>query len=96
MFDVYSRALKHSQVGILGQEARLGSLEARHTAPFLRAVPESNISETAKCTTYRFFLDPIFESLNTPNIQKKPKVQNYCGAHMKVKTMAPRGKESSL
>ena len=64
--------MKHSQVGILGQEAWLGSLEARHTAPFLMAVPESNISETVKCTTYRFFLARLFECLNTSNIQKTP------------------------
>ena len=62
-------SLKHSQVGHLEHEAWLGSLEARHTVSFLRAVPESNVSETAKCTIHRYFLDQIFVCLNTPNIQ---------------------------
>ena len=54
-------SLKHSQIGHLEHEAWLGSLEARHTASFLRAVPESNVPETAKCTTYRYFLAWLFE-----------------------------------
>ena len=55
-------SLKHSQVGHLNMKLGWGSLEARHTASFLAAVPESNISETAKCTIYRYFLAQLFES----------------------------------
>ena len=43
------RSLKHSQIWDLGQEAWLGSLEARHAAPFLRAVPGSNDVNYCKC-----------------------------------------------
>ena len=68
--NIYWGSLKHSQIGHLEHEAWLGSLEARHTASFLRAVPESNISQTAKCT--RYFLARLFECLNTP-IYKAPK-----------------------
>ena len=61
-------SLKHSQVGHLEHEAWLGSLKARHTAPFLRAVPEGNNSDTANAQNSVIFCDQLVGCLDTPNI----------------------------
>ena len=75
-------SLKHSQVGKLEQEAWLGSLEARHTASFLAAVPESNNSHSRNTQYIDIFLTRYLNVLNTPNIHCTPRVLHYVAAHI--------------
>ena len=76
-------SLKHSQVGNLEQEAWLGSLEARHAASFLWAVPESNISHTTNVQDIVIFLTSYLNvwTLQIYNAPKNPAL--CCGAHVR-------------
>ena len=92
--NIYLRALKHSQVGILGQEAWLGlwrpgiqrlSWWRFQRATFQRLQNEQDIE---------IFLTGYL-IVWTLQIYKEPKVQKYCGAHIEVKTMVLWGKGSA-
>ena len=59
LLDVYSGVFDMiTESGILDKKL-WGSLEARHTASFLRAIPRSSNSDTAKITRLQYFLRPV-------------------------------------
>ena len=88
---MFIQSLKHSQNWDLGQEAWLGSLEARHTTPFLMAVPGSNIVTYCKRIILWYFRNHKFDCLDTKYI---PKVQKG-GTHINKCTTSTRGIESA-